>query len=73
MLILFSGPMIGLCHGFFLSYFSRYGANQLYFGSIFSGAPLFDLRFKRSVKLGGIVPYLINVTVEKSSLNSTCN
>ena len=41
--------------------------------SVLSGAPICKLCCFISVLLGGIVPYLISVTVENSSLNTTCN
>ena len=49
------------------------GYNHVSLGSISSGAPISELCCTRSVQLRGIVPSLINGTVENSSSNTICN
>ena len=65
--LLFYGAMLGSCHVFSLVSSSRSGVNQVSLRKIFSIAPLCDLRCTRTFQFGGIVPHLINETVENSS------
>ena len=64
MFILFSGGTLGSLFGVSLGYYSRSTVNQVYLRSILYCAPLCDLSCTRSVQFGGIVPSLMNRTVE---------
>ena len=72
-LLLFSGAMLSSLLGAFLGSSSRYVLNQVSLRSFFSGATLCELSCTISVQFWGIFPYLINVTLEKSSSNTTWN
>ena len=64
MFILFSGGTLGSLFVVSLGYYSRSTVNQVYLRSILYCAPLCDLSCTRSVQFGGIVPSLMNRTVE---------
>ena len=71
--LLFYCVTFGTCVGVSLGYYSISGVNQIYLRSIVYGAPLCDLSCKRYFQFGGMVPYLMNGTVENSSSNTTWN
>ena len=71
--ILFSGAMLGSWCWVSLGSFSQYRVNQVSLRSIFSDAPLCELRCTRSIQFGVIVPYLMNGTAVNSSSNTTWN
>ena len=73
MLLLFSGATLGSRLGGFLRSSLRYWVNQVFLRSIWSGAPICDLRYTRYVQFGVIVPSLMNGTVDNSSSNTTWN
>ena len=73
MLLLFSGVTLDLWLGNYIGSSSRYGIKQVSLMSILYGAPLCEMRCTISAYFGGIVPSLINVTVEKSSSKTTWN
>ena len=58
------GVNIGTCVGVLMGSSSRSGVNQVSLSSIFSCAQLCGMPCTRSVQFGGIVPSLMNVTVE---------
>ena len=62
--LLISGAMLGLCLGVSMASYSRFVVNEVYLISILSGAPFFELHCTRSVQFGGIVPSIMNGTVE---------
>ena len=66
MLFLFSVfvRFLSFCLGVSMDSSSRSGVNFVSSSSMFSIAPLYGMCCKISVQLGGIVPYLINGTVD---------
>ena len=61
--LLFSGATLVTWVGFLLGCSSISGVNQLFLRSIFSVAPLCEMRCTRYVQFGGILPSLMNVTM----------
>ena len=72
-ILLLSGETIGLWLGVSMGSYSIYGVNQVSLRSIFSDAPLCEMRCKIFVQFGGIVPSLMNKAVKISSSNTTWN
>ena len=50
--------------GFFMESSSVFGVNYVSLGSMLSVAPVYGMCCKISIQLGGIVPYIINGTVD---------
>ena len=72
-LLLLSGDMIGSLLEVLIGYYSRYGVNQVSLRSILFGSLLCEIFCARYFQFGGILPSLMNGTVENSSSNATRN